>query len=690
MATTSDINAGNGQQLRPVLVLAQAGDTAQALAERLAIGGSAGPVILLAGDQFDAEPPRKARLIQLVGRGLLRAAKEAGALCIVRGGAGGLASLVGRAVAETDHAPPLLGVAPAARLRLPESPADGASEAAAAADDPLEAPAPGLSHLLLTPGADWGSELRLKTELAQTLAAGKPVLMVLIGGGATANAEVLQAVRRRWPVLLVKGSGGAADELVRQWLARAADDDDPAVAEILADGQLTCITLGERVAEAVETLARQVLRQSGGESVLRQAWRRFAAIDAAAIRQQSDFMRSQWRILALAVAAVSLAILHMLLLDPQAAMASAGLGFFDTLGAARDRGLLDAGRWLLEKATGLVLIVVPIGTSVMIAATNRFKPGKRWVLLRSAAEQIKREIYRYRLRAVGYDVDDTREKKLSEAVEDITRRLARTEANTTALPIHTGPIPPENAASPRDDGLSPLSTDQYVRLRLEDQLSFYRRKSVGLEVELSRLHWWVLGAGAAGTLLAAIGGSAVIWIALSTALASACMTYLGYRQVETTLVGYNQTATDLDNILSWWTALEPDEQARRDNIEALASHTEQVLADELAGWTQRMTDALEKLRDAQAKDRGDRERAEAGQAGAETDRDGRAAGGADSRATPQGALPAAELVDAAGHAAEDAAADAPPAAPAEAPAALPDTADAPARPAADPANPAPR
>ena len=218
MATTSDTNAGNGQPLRPVLVLAQAGDTAPALAERLAIGGSAGPVIVLAGDQFDAEPPRKARLMQLVGRGLLRAAKEAGALCIVRGSAGGLASLVGRAVAEMNHAPPLLGVAPAARLRLAESltdapadaadaPADAPADAADAAADPREAAAPGLSHLLLTPGADWGAELRLKAELAQTLAAGKPVLMVLIGGGATANAEVLQAVRRRWPVLLVKGSG---------------------------------------------------------------------------------------------------------------------------------------------------------------------------------------------------------------------------------------------------------------------------------------------------------------------------------------------------------------------------------------------------------------------------------------------------------------------------------------------------
>ena len=120
-----------------------------------------------------------------------------------------------------------------------------------------------------------------------------------------------------------------------------------------------------------------------------------------------------------------------------------------------------------------------------------------------------------------------------------------------------------------------------------------------LERQLTRLQIYVLVAGARGTLLAALGGEAVIWITFTTALAAAVMSYLGYQQVETTLTGYNQTATDLDNIHTWWTALEPEEQAERDNIDALVTHTEQVLADELAGWTQRMTDALDKLRETQ-------------------------------------------------------------------------------------------
>ena len=581
MAIKSEILADDGHSIRSVQ--AEPADKPEALAAALGIAGVSAVVVMAGGDD-EADELLRPRLVQLVGRGLVRAARDANALCIARGGAGGVASLVGRAVADIDNPPPLLGVAPASQLRLPGQPAEGAE-----ADDKRQPLTPGLSHLLLTSGTEWGAELRSKIEVAQALAAGKPVMMVVIGGGTGTAAEVLQAVRRRWAVLLVKRSGGAADDLARQWEAREADHDDPVVAEILADGNLTCITLGERVGDAVETLARQVLRQSGGESVLRQAWRRFAAIDSAAVHQQAGFMDAQWRILALGVLAVFLAIVHLLLKDAGVQGAPGTPGTADSTAEITAVGLL-------YKALGYILIVLPIGTSVLIAATNRFKPGKRWILLRSAAESIKREIYRYRLRSDAYGSDATREKNLSKAIEDITRRLARTEANTTALPVYTGPIPPPNAASARDDGLSFLGTDQYVRMRLEDQLAFYRRKTVTLEVQLQRLQYAVLGAGGAGTLLAALGDSWVIWITLTTALAAAFMSYLGYRQTETTLTGYNQTATDLDNLLSWWTSLQPEEQSLRANVEALASHTEQVLSDELAGWTQRMTDALEKLR----------------------------------------------------------------------------------------------
>lgn len=569
MPSTQEILNEDSKTMR--VVQQEPADKLAQCVEALAVGDLKSVVVLADGQQ-NVDPALKPRLMQLLGRGLLRAVREAQALCVVRAGFDGL---LGTVLADSGRGVQVLGVAPGGRVVVPGEELDAEADAVP--------PVPGLTHLLLTTAGPWGSELRTKIDVAVALAGPKPGVLVVVGGGDDLMFEVRQAVRHRWPVLVVKGSGSAADALVAQWESGTATDDDPVVAEILADGNLTCIALGERVGEAVETMTRQVLRGTGGESVLRQAWRRFAAIDEAANRQQKDFMSTQERILYMGVLAVLLSIVYSQLPappeDPKAVWQ-----------------FLDWARWLL----GYVLIVVPIGISLLIAVTNRFKPGKRWVLMRSASEGIKREIYRYRLRATGYTADDTREKKLAEAVEGITRRLSRTEANTMALPIYKGPIPPVNTASPRDDGMSLLSTDQYVALRLEDQLGFYRRKTVTLEKDLSRLQIYVLLAGAAGTLLAALGGHFVIWIALTTAVASAAMTYLGYRQTESTLTVYNQTATDLDNILSWWTSLEPEEQSLRENIEALATHTEQVLAEELAGWTQRMTDALEKLRETQA------------------------------------------------------------------------------------------
>jgi hypothetical protein len=90
-------------------------------------------------------------------------------------------------------------------------------------------------------------------------------------------------------------------------------------------------------------------------------------------------------------------------------------------------------------------------------------------------------------------------------------------------------------------------------------------------------------------------------------MGSAAMAYLGYKQIETTLTSYNQTATDLENLLVWWTALPPDEQASSENTDKLVTTTEQVLATEQDGWAQKMTNALEALRTRQAEDAGARE-----------------------------------------------------------------------------------
>jgi hypothetical protein len=183
---------------------------------------------------------------------------------------------------------------------------------------------------------------------------------------------------------------------------------------------------------------------------------------------------------------------------------------------------------------------------------------------------------------------------LAQEIENVTRRLARTEANTTALPD-----PPQNSTGERDDGMSPLPPDHYIEVWLDDQLKYFRHEAVRLEKFLEGLQLGIIGVGVIGTLLAAIHLD--LWVTLTTVIVAALTTFLSYRRIDFTLTNYNQTAIDLENIKGWWTALRPDEQVDPLNVDALVEYTERALETELSGWTQRMQDALAELRKAQEK-----------------------------------------------------------------------------------------
>jgi truncated hemoglobin YjbI len=181
-------------------------------------------------------------------------------------------------------------------------------------------------------------------------------------------------------------------------------------------------------------------------------------------------------------------------------------------------------------------------------------------------------------------------------VEDVTRRAMQTEVNTSALKPYDKDqgFPPQYAALQGDDGFSELTADRYVEVRLDDQLKYFKNTALKLERQLKLLQWLILIIGGVGTFLAAIDKQ--VWIALTTAVAAALTTYLGYRQTESSLMKYNQAKTDLDNVKAWWTALSAEEQATQDNVDSLVDHTEQVLKSELDGWVQQMQNALADLR----------------------------------------------------------------------------------------------
>jgi hypothetical protein len=553
---------------RALLLAPPAGTSAADILRDLGIGQPRA-LLLVVGGATALDEAVQSRLVQLCSRGIARAADNLGALIMDGGTHAGVMAMMGQGVADRGRKTALVGFAPAGKVTYPDGPADGGMAQGAALD-------PNHSHFVLVESGEWGGELETMYAVAEALATTVPVVMVLINGGPLARDEALQSVRHGWPIIVVQGSGRLADEIAALWKAKPPFIDDPVLAEMITDGVIHLFPLDGAVAALEDLITRRVR----SDNTLKLAWERFALYDANAGSQQASFRTLQWWILVLGVLGTLLALTHTTL-QPQVSADHIGLS------------LLHA-----------VIVIVPITMAILVAAANRFNAGNKWVVLRASAEAIKQEIFRYRTRAASYVDPQTaqlsREATLAYKIESISRQLMQTDVNLSALRPPTSPILPRLVGPTEvDDGLSFLTPERYISLRLVDQLTYYQGKTVGLEWRLRLLQWLIYIFGGVGTVLATAGFD--LWIALTTALAVACTTYLGYQQIENSLIKYNQAATDLANVHGWWMALSPDERADPRNVDTLVEYTEKILGNELTGWVQEMHNALAALRTQQTR-----------------------------------------------------------------------------------------
>jgi hypothetical protein len=512
------------------------------------------PVLVVFGGADRLSEVGERRATAVIGPGIARAAQATSATIVDGGTASGVMAIVGDAVAElVGDRPALVGVAPADLVSLPD--------AAGPERTPLE---PNHSHFVLVPGSDWGTETEPLLRLAEAFAAGAHVVAVLVGGGQVSKAEALGAVRRGWPLVVVEGTEGMADRIASRRRSAAgsrAKSDDPELDEI-AGADAIRLFRGDEAAG----LARELAWELQDEAVLKDAWRTFAGYDALAKRARTTFTRFQAAILVVGIGGTFVA-----LVDDSADFGSA---------------FGDVVHW--------TVVAVPILVSLLIAAAVRIGFGKRWVLLRGAAEAVKSEIFRYRTQT-GVYADQAlatkglaREEALAARLNSLDEKLMHTEASSGPLTPYAGPLPPQMyGASASDDGLRRLDPAGYLVFRVGDQLNYFHPKVVQLARQLRVLQLLALAVGAAGTLLAAAGLEP--WIGLTTAVAASAVAYLGYLQVEPTLVAYNQAAARLEGLRRLWDA----QPAARRDFEWLVREGEGVLATELSGWVQQMNQAIE-------------------------------------------------------------------------------------------------
>ncbi len=312
-------------------------------------------------------------------------------------------------------------------------------------------------------------------------------------------------------------------------------------------------------------------------TTIEDAWRRFAVYDQNASLAQRRFTRLRTCIVVLGVLATGLAICYT--------VAKTGA----RPGPADWRFYL----WIL-------VVLTPIAISVLTAGSAKFERGVQWILLRGAAEAVKREIYRYRAQVGIYSDAKTRvrsrDQKLARRLEEIARRLMDSEVVQASLAPYEGTLlPPKYGVAEEDDGFSDLSTQRYLEVRLHDQRSYYQRKSAQLYRSYQGIQWSIVALGGVGTFLAAVGLE--LWIPLSVSAAAALAGLLELRRIESGLAAYTRAALELENIATCWGGTPEKARAGLALREKLVDRTEAVIRNENAGWVEEMQEALSELQE---------------------------------------------------------------------------------------------
>jgi hypothetical protein len=205
----AEIRFPNGSQTRAATP--QAGTPAADILQELRLQQPKALITIVggAGGLSDADMER---LRPLFEHALVPAAETLGATVLDGGTDAGVMRMMGQARGAASAGFPLIGVAVESTIVLP----GGKPHRPDAA--PLE---PNHTHFVLVPGEDWGDESAWLDRIAGEAAKTAPTVTVLINGGEIARQDVKLCLAAGRPVIVVAGSGRAADQL-------AAAKDQPA------------------------------------------------------------------------------------------------------------------------------------------------------------------------------------------------------------------------------------------------------------------------------------------------------------------------------------------------------------------------------------------------------------------------------------------------------------------------------
>jgi len=282
-------------------------------------------------------------------------------------------------------------------------------------------------------------------------------------------------------------------------------------------------------------------------SALASTWNRFRVWDLTAVQLRTSLDRWRVRTLILAVAGAVLV----------------------TLG--QHLGTLDGWAALLGKAAS-VAGAIAIAVSAYFAGQALSNENvQNWTKSRSTAESLKAATYLYRTGIPPFDGAD-RDAKL------VDRRAAIEEAVDGIEPVAA-------PAGEEVSNLSPLSVDNYVALRVNDQIGgFYRLRAAEYQQKTARLRQLIFWLGAVPVILGAAAAkkpSVAAWSAVVATIIASLTSYVQGQRYQALSTAYLATARRLEMLRDKWAA-SPKSDASSKN--AFIQSCEDTMALENGAW----------------------------------------------------------------------------------------------------------
>ena len=194
----------------------------------------------------------------------------------------------------------------------------------------------------------------------------------------------------------------------------------------------------------------------------------------------------------------------------------------------------------------------------------------RWLRARAAAEAFKREGYLLAAGAPPYDGPLTR--ALLEGGRGILAGVGDLQEETVPEESRLRGMPP-----------CPLSADEYVERRLDDQIKFYRRRAGEHGVVVGRVRALTVVLGVAAFVLGALGGGAAgVWVVVVTTVTASLASYIYANRLQYLIGSYTAAARNLDALrVGWQTFGAESDEAERDRF---ILDCEAVLSAENQSW----------------------------------------------------------------------------------------------------------